>query len=216
MILRRSFCALVLLVFCGFAGLSARAASDPAGFINGLVREALVSLGDRQLSPAARDSKFRTLLEQNFDVPRISRFVLGRYWKDASEQDRQRFQKLFQDYVVRAYAARFTQYTAGAKDQFKVTGTRAENEATSIVTSQILRDKGPPIRVDWRVHSDKGQLKITDVDVEGVSMALAQREEFASVIQRNGGNVAGLNQSLAQRLASGDTSLVAQPAPKSQ
>jgi phospholipid transport system substrate-binding protein len=216
MILRRSFCALALVAACGFATASARAAADPAGFIGELVRNALVSLGDRQLSPQARDTKFRVMLEQNFDVPRISRFVLGRYWKDASEQDRERFQKLFQDYVVRAYAARFTQYTAGAEDQFKVTGTRAENDTTSIVTSHILRDKGPPIRVDWRVHSDKGQFKITDVDVEGVSMALAQREEFASVIQRNGGNVAGLNQSLEQRLASGDTSLVAQPVPKSR
>jgi phospholipid transport system substrate-binding protein len=66
------------------------------------------------------------------------------------------------------------------------------------------------------VHNDKGLFKITDVDVEGVSMALAQREEFASVIQRNGGTVAGLNQSLEQRLAGGDTSLLARPAANSQ
>jgi phospholipid transport system substrate-binding protein len=216
MILRRTLCALLLIVCSGFAGVSARAAADPGGFISELVRNALVSLGDHQLSPEARDTKFRAIMEQNFDVPRISRFVLGRYWNEASAQDRERFQKLFQDYIVRAYAARFSQYTAGAEQQFKVTSARPENDTTSIVMSEILREKGPPIRVDWRVRNDGGQFKIVDVDVEGVSMVLAQREEFASVIQRNGGNVAGLNRTLEQRLASGDTSLLAQPAPKTR
>jgi phospholipid transport system substrate-binding protein len=87
-----------------------------------------------------------------------------------------------------------------------------------LVSSQVLRTDGaPPAKVDWRVRKDNaGGFKIVDIDVEGVSMLLTQREEFGSVIQRSGGDIAGLNKTLEQKLASGDTSLAAPPLPQSR
>src|SRR5258707_8280915 len=86
------------------------------------------------------------MLDSKFDMPRISRFVLGRYWTTASDQDKQNFQKLFEDYVVRAYAARFSQYSG---EQVKVIGARPESETVTLVTSQILRENGaPPAKID--------------------------------------------------------------------
>ena len=124
-------------------------------------------------------------------MPRISRFVLGRYWTTAADQDKQTFQKLFEDYVVRAYAARFSEYSG---EEVKVLGARAESETVTLVTSQFLRPNGaPPAKIDWRVRKQDNDFKIVDIDVEGVSMAVTQREEFGSVIQRDGGTVAGLN-----------------------
>jgi phospholipid transport system substrate-binding protein len=61
-----------------------------------------------------------------------------------------------------------------------------------IVTSQIIRSQGPPIAVDWRLGVSDGRYKISDVSIDDVSMALTQRSEFAAIIQRNGGRVAGL------------------------
>jgi phospholipid transport system substrate-binding protein len=112
--------------------------------------------------------------------------------------------------VIRAYANRFSEYS-GDDVQVKITGDRAESETSHIVSSQVLRPNAPPVHVDWRVHKQGNDYKIVDVDVEGVSMALTQREEFASVIQRNGGTVAGLTQALEQRIASGDTSAAPLP-----
>src|SRR6185312_2786769 len=210
MSLRRPLRLLVLVVgLTFFAATSAgAAANDAAGFINDLVQAALKSLANKQLSQADRVKDFRSLLDRNFDMPRISRFVLGRYWKDASPEDRQHFRTLFEEYVVRSYAARFSEYSG---EQVKITGSRPEGETTTLVQSEIIRTNGaPPAKVDWRVHKNDHDFKIVDVDVEGVSMIVTQREEFSSVIQRTGG-AAGLNRELEQKLASGDTSLAQPP-----
>jgi phospholipid transport system substrate-binding protein len=213
MSLRRPFTLLVAVVLLGFSvtGLRAAPAGEAVHFINELVKQALTTLNDKQMSDQERAQRFRTLLDANFDIPRISRFVLGRYWNQANDQERQQFQQLFEEYVVRTYATRFRTYggEAVSDDVVKVTGSRPESETSTIVTSQIRRaDGAPPVRVDWRVRKGENGLRIVDVDVEGVSMALTQREEFSAVIQRNGGAVAGLNRELEQKLASGDTSLV--------
>src|SRR6185437_10854289 len=211
MSLRRPLRLLVLVCALGLAAVSgahAAAVTDPAGFINELVNAALKALDNKQLTEEDRAKDFRQLLDKNFDMPRISRFVLGRYWKDASDQDKRRFTELFEEYVVRSYAKRFSEYSG---ETVKITGSRPENEATTLVQSQIIRTNGaPPAKVDWRVSKGDGGFKIVDVDVEGVSMIVTQREEFSSVIQRTGG-VAGLNRELEQKLASGDTSLAQPP-----
>ena len=91
-----------------------------------------------------------------------------------------------------------------------MTGSRSQSETRTLVQSQIIRPNGaPPAKVDWLVAKGDNGYKIVDVDVEGVSMILTQREEFSSVIQRSGGTVAALNKELQQKLAQGDTSLAA-------
>jgi phospholipid transport system substrate-binding protein len=196
--------ALALVLF--LAPAHAAAPSDAAAFINDLLNKALKTLDNKQLSDEERAKTFRDLLDRDFDMPRISRFVLGPYWREASDQEKQQFQKLFEDYVVRSYATRFSEYSG---EQVKVTGSRPESETSTLVQSQVVRQNGPPAKVDWRVRKQDNDFKIVDVDVEGVSMVLTQREEFSSVIQRSGGTVAGLNKELQQKLASGDTSLAA-------
>lgn len=216
MSVRRPLSFLILVVSLGLATASVRAAppSDAAGFINNLVNEALKALDNQQLAPQDREKRFRTLLESDFDMPRISRFVLGRYWNDASDQDKQNFQKLFQEYVIRSYSTRFSAYSG---EQVKVTGSRPVDEKTTVVMSQVIRPNGaPPAKVDWRVRKEDDGFKITDVDVEGISMLITQREEFSTVIQRSGGTVSGLNNALQQKLASGDTSLAAPLLPQKQ
>ncbi|HEX7970351.1 MAG TPA: ABC transporter substrate-binding protein [Stellaceae bacterium] len=214
MSLRRSLTLVLLVASLGIASATLRAApaSDAIAFVKNLVGHAMQSLNDQKLSDDQREKQFRTMLHSDFDMPRISRFVVGRYWTTASEQDKQNFQRLFEDYVVRAYAERFSQYNG---EQVKVTGSRPESETVILVTSQVLRPNGaPPAKVDWRVRKQDNDFKIVDIDVEGVSMLLTQREEFTSVIQRSGGSVAGLNKTLEDRLASGDTSLAATPLPQ--
>jgi phospholipid transport system substrate-binding protein len=211
---RRILALLAFIVFCGALPSPAPAttAADPGAFVNELVNAALKMLDDKKLSEPERQAKFRQILDTDFDMPRISKFVLGRYWTEASDPDKQQFQKLFEDYVVRSYSQRFSEYSG---EQVKVVGSRPESETSTLVQSQILRASGaPPAKVDWRVRKDDRGFKIVDVDVEGVSMVLTQREEFSSVIQRAGGSVAGLNKTLQEKLASGDTSLAAPILPK--
>src|SRR5579864_2757469 len=85
-------------------------AGDPSGLVNGLVGEAIANIKDQQGAASDKGAKFRALLEAGFDIPRISRFVLGRYWNGASNEQRQHFASLFEDWIVRSYSARFKDY----------------------------------------------------------------------------------------------------------
>jgi len=156
----------------------------------------IASLGDRALQVLVVDSQsdderidaFRTLLNEGFDLPLIGRYAMGRYWRRATPAQKDEYKELFEAFIVRTYAVRLGQYSG---ETLKVVGSRAE-KTDIIVTSEIVRVDKPAIRVDWRVRERDEGPKIVDVVVEGVSMLLTQRDEFASVIQRSGGNVEGL------------------------
>ena len=187
---RRSFLmAAIIMVAGAFApAIPAAAAADPTALISNLGSRALEVLG-KDATQTQRVARFRDLLREDFDVPGIGRFVLGRYWNTATEEQRAEFVKLFEDYIALAYATRLAEYTG---ETFKVTGSRPDADG-AIVSSQILRPAGAaPVKVDWRVTGRNGAYKINDVSVDGISMAVTQRSEFASVIQHNGGQVQGL------------------------
>jgi phospholipid transport system substrate-binding protein len=188
--MRRSFltAAFVMLAGALAPAIPAAAAADPTAVISNLGSRALDVLG-KNAPQSQRVARFRELLREDFDVPEISRFVLGRYWNVATEEQRAEFIKLFEEYIALAYSTRLAEYTG---ETFKVTGSRPDADG-AIVSSQILRPAGAaPVKVDWRLIGRNGAYKISDVSVDGISMAVTQRSEFASVIQHNGGQVQGL------------------------
>jgi phospholipid transport system substrate-binding protein len=174
------------------------AAADPAAVINELGNRALDVLG-KNATPAQRVARFHELFREDFDVPGIARFVLGRYWKTATPEQQQEFVKLFEDYIALVYSNQLAAYSG---ETLRVTGSRTSAEE-AIVASEIIRPSGsPPVKVDWHLTDRNGAYKISDVTVDGISMAVTQRSEFASVIQRNGGQVANLIAQLREKTAS--------------
>ena len=197
MILRRSLLPAAIALSIGGAGSVplAVAAADPAAFINDLGNRALEVLG-KNSTGRQREARFRELFHRDFDVPTIARFVLGRYWRIATPEQQQEFVKLFAEYITFSYSNRLAQYSG---ETLKVTGSRPE-PGDWIVNSLILRTNGAPAsKVDWRLAWSGGSYKITDVIFEGISMAVTQRSEFASVIRRHGGQVQGLLTLLRQK-----------------
>jgi phospholipid transport system substrate-binding protein len=197
--MRRSLLTAVFVLIAAVlaSAIPAAAAADPTALISNLGTRALEVLG-KNATPSQRADRFRALLREDFDVPGIARFVLGRYWNIATEQQRAEFVKLFEDYIALAYSTRLAEYTG---ETFKVVGSRPDADG-AIVTSQILRPAGAaPVKLDWRVTGRNGVYKISDVAVDGISMAVTQRSEFASVIQHNGGQVQGLLTMLRDKTA---------------
>lgn len=175
-------------------------AADPAqaqSFIEGLGQRAVEILNKPDLDADRAVAQFRTLFRESFDIPTIGRFVLGRYWRTASREQQQEYLELFENMVVETYARRFTEYSG---ETFRVLGSRGEGEGDTMVQSQIVRPAGPPIQVAWRVRERNGQFRIIDVSIEGVSMAVTQRNEFGAVIQRNGGRIEPLLETLRGRI----------------
>jgi phospholipid transport system substrate-binding protein len=186
---RRSLIILSLLI--GSTSLAAAPnaiAADANVFMSELWTRAVEVL-DKKAPLTERLTRFRQLFHADFDGPGIARFVLGRYWRTASEQEQQEYMKLFEDYVIFVYGTRLSNFNG---ETFKVRGSRTDESGTVVSTDIISPSGEPPIKVDWRLVADKGAFKINDVIIEGISMMVTQRSEFASIIQRHGGQIGGL------------------------
>ena len=180
-------------------GLSLATTGDGAdAFVKLLGNDAIQMLKNKDLTQPQREAEFRRLFVKGFDVNVISRFALGRFWREATEAQRSEYQKLFEDFIVKSYAARLGQYSG---ETFSVKDAKAVDANDNLVESVIERPNGPPVRVDWRVRRSDGDFKIVDVIVEGVSMVVTQRQEFGSVIQNNGGKIDSLLDRLRQKNA---------------
>jgi phospholipid transport system substrate-binding protein len=174
---------------------AATSVADAQGFIDSLGEAAISSLTGSTLSESEREDRFRSLLESHFNLPGICKFVLARYWKVASDTERTDFQRLFETLLVQSYAKKFAEY---AGERFKVFNAHPNDDGSITVNSLIDRPNGEQIRLDWRVEDASG-LKIADLIVEGVSLRTTYRSDVASVIQNNGGKVAGLIDALRQK-----------------
>jgi phospholipid transport system substrate-binding protein len=196
MILRRVFLIVSLLSMA--LSFPAAAATDATNFIQNLGNQAIAVIRS-SATLAQKEHYFHQVLHQDFDLPAICRFVLGPYWRTATDSQRQEFKSLLEAYLARFYGERFAQYSG---EDLRVTGSRP-SPSGEIVTSQIIRPQGPPIEVDWRLENQNGVYKIADVTVDGVSMALTHRAEFASMVQRSGGQMAGLLAAMRAQIAEG-------------
>ncbi len=154
-------------------------------FVSKIADQGIGIIGDNSTSEKTRKKQFRDLLHNNFDMKTIARFALGRYWKTTSKAEKKEYLKLFEEMIINVYTRRFSDYQG---QQLNITTARNVGKSDAIVSSVIVPESGPKIDVDWRVRKKKnGQFKVIDIMVEGVSMSLTQRSDFASVIQRGGG-----------------------------
>lgn len=135
------------------------------------------------LIDSQRSVKFRNLLSRGFDIPFIGRFVIGRSLRRATPEQRREYIALFSEFFLTTQVARLGEH----KDRtFAVTGVRVANAKDFIVSSTISSPDGQAINADWRVRKIKGRYRIIDIMVEGISMAIIQRSEFAAVVKRGG------------------------------
>ena len=142
---------------------------------------------------------FRQILTDTFELKTIARFTLGRYWRVASPAQRKEYRGLFEDFLVLAYANRFHDL-GGA--QLRITSVRMINKRDSLVLTEIASAAAkPPIRIGWRVRQTKDELRIVDVIVDGISMSVTQRDQFAAAIRAAGGRVEGLLAMLRDKTA---------------
>ena len=164
-------------------------------FIADLGATAITVLRQPNLTLNQRETQFHRLLQSKFDLDFIGRFVLGKYWRQATPEQQEEYRELFDQFVLKTYAARLGGY---AGQQFHVANVYSGGKQDILVRSVITGGSGQPLTADWRVRNIDGTLKIIDVSVEGISMSITQRQEFAAVIARQG--IAGLLRQLRARV----------------
>lgn len=157
-------------------------------FIQHVADRGIGFLDQEDLSQKQREAEFRKLLNESFDMQTIGRFALGRYWRTASAAEQKEYQALFKEMVIEVYSARFNEYGG---QTLEITSARPEGKS-DVLVSTVIKGGDTDVPVDWRVRFRDGRYKVIDVIVAGVSMALTQRSDFASVIQRGGGDISVL------------------------
>ncbi|MDD9878107.1 MAG: ABC transporter substrate-binding protein [Magnetovibrio sp.] len=167
-------------------------------FIVGLADKAVQSLTADGIDKMERRKRFRGLMLEYFAFKGIAKWVLGRYWRRATADERDEYLKLFEELMVVVYADRFAKYSG---EKLEVGRSEVRGGTDILVHSVIQRPEGlKPVEVAWRLRQKDDTYKIVDVMVEGLSMGLTQQKEFSSVIRKNGGKVRGLLDELKKRL----------------
>ncbi len=191
--------AVVLLLLSAGQQASAASASvknPAAGYIEKLGNQALTVIRDKNLSKEKKQSTLEALFKDNLDFDWVAKFVMGRFWREATDDQKKRYIGVYKDFLTKHYTARFAEYTNGT---FKVTGAKEMEGGESVVSMEIIGDEknAQPVLIDYKVRKGSGGFKVFDIIVEGVSLITTQRSEFASVLNKNG--IDGLIERLAAK-----------------
>jgi phospholipid transport system substrate-binding protein len=156
------------------------------------------------LSDQERTDALAVLLASQTDVELLSRLVLGRYWRQLDDQQRERYEALFREVVMGMLAGRLNLFAKNAtgqlKDHFTITSSAPAGERDVLVRSRVWPESGDSLAVDWRLREGSDGPAIIDVIIGGVSLLVSQRSEFAAVIERSDMN--GLLAELSARASS--------------
>ncbi|WP_413203558.1 phospholipid-binding protein MlaC [Rhodospirillum sp. A1_3_36] len=172
---------------------------DPSAFVQELSRYAIEDILKADVAADEKVKRFDKLLNTAFDLDFISRFVVGGYWKKASDAEQKEFQSLFRDLNVINWGSRFNEY-GGQKITITNTNTRETRGGTiHEVTTNIGKEDDKPLQVIWVLRENDGKLGVIDLKVEGVSLALTFQSEYKAVL-KNTGSMSGLNDVLRKKI----------------
>ncbi len=179
-------------------GLAQSDADGAHAFVQRFGDLSIEKLTDKNVSEEELKQRFKELYQLSFDSPAIAAFVMGRYWRRMSDNQKIEFVDLFEKFIIKTYSERFRYYNG---ETFEITGVRPQKNGIFVVNGAVRRDQdSPSIAVEWRVGKKNDAFKFYDITVEGVSMAISQRSEFASVIKNQGG-IEGLIAALRKKIA---------------
>ena len=186
----------LLIVSISFCFLSNSFAIEPYLFVQETVNSASEALNKR-LSKEEKMEKLKIIAEKTVDIQGIGNYSLGTYRKTISDQKKDEYFDIFEQYFLKSFASRLAEYT---DPKIRVDSQKKLNDKYTMVSSTLLAtSEKPEIKIDWRVVTkNPDNPLIIDVIIEGVSLAKVQREEFNSIIQSNDGNINALFKTLRE------------------
>jgi phospholipid transport system substrate-binding protein len=174
------------------ASIGSDARAQPSGaesVVQDLAQQIWTLLERQDLDKTSRVEELAGVLESRTDVDLLSRLVLGRYWRVMSDEQRTGYQELFRVVVMRDLATRLDRYASDAsgsvEDHFQIVAASRVSDDDVVVRSHVIPESGKPVTVDWRLRQRPDGPVIIDLVIEGVSLLVSQRSEFASVIERS-------------------------------
>ena len=187
--MKKKFFIIIFFIF-GLAQKSFAYSSDPKQFIQEIVDEAkkvLVETNTKEF----KTIKLSEMALKTVDIKGIAYYSLGNYRKELNDEQMKEYLALFEKYFLKSFTSRLTDYS---EPKIDVLSIEVLNPKYAIVKSLLLAtDKKPEVNIEWRVYTkNPDKPLIRDLIIEGLSLARTQKEEFASVIQTNNGDITKL------------------------
>ena len=173
--------------------------SDPKQFITEIVDEAKKVLVDSN-TKEFKTKKLSEMALRTVDIKGVAYYSIGKYRKNLNDEQLNEYLSLFEKYFLKSFTSRLTDYSDPKID---VISTDVLNPKYTIVKSvPLATDKKPEVKIEWRVYTkNPDKPLIRDLIIEGLSLARTQKEEFASVIDSNNGDVTKLFDTLKEFIA---------------
>ena len=190
-----------IIVFFIF-GLSQKSfaySSDPKQFIQEIVNDAKKILVDSN-TKEFKTKKLSEIALKTVDIKGVAYYSLGNYRKTLNDEQMEEYLVLFEKYFLKSFTSRLTDYS---EPKIDVLSTEVLNPKYTIVKSVLLAtEKKPAVNIEWRVYTkNPDKPLIRDLIIEGLSLARTQKEEFASVIETNNGDITKLFVTLNEFIA---------------
>ena len=159
-------------------------------FVQSTVNRASEALSNK-FSKEEKIRKLKDIANETVDISGIGSYTLGSYRKNINVEQKKKYQILFKQYFLKSFSSRLAEYS---NPEIQVTSKEILNENYTIVFSKLVAtDQRPEVKIDWRIYTkDPKNLLIRDLIIEGLSLARTQKEEFASIIESNNGDINAL------------------------
>ena len=196
--MKKKFFIFVFLIFA-FAQNSFAYSTDPEKFIQEVVDEAKKVLIDSNTTEF-KTKKLSEMALNTVDIKGIAYYTLGKYRSKLNNDQMKEYLQLFEKYFLKTFSSRLTDYS---EPKINVVSSEVKNEKYTIVKSLLLAtDKKPEVNIEWRVYTkNPDKPLIRDLIIEGLSLARTEKEQFASVIESNNGDVSKLFDTLREFIA---------------
>ena len=178
---------IIIFLFFGLTQNSYSYSSDPKQFITEIVDEAkkiLIETNTKEF----KTTKLSEIALKTVDIKGVGYYSLGSYRKQLTDEQLKKYLILFEKFFLKSFTSRLADYSDPKID---VLSTEVINSKYTIVKSLLLAtDKKPEVKIEWRVYTkNPDKPLIRDLIIEGLSLARTQKEEFASVIESNNGDI---------------------------
>ena len=182
-----------------FAQKSFSYSADPKEFVSEIVDQAkkiLVETNTKEF----KSKKLAEIALVTVDIKGVAYYSIGKYRKQLTDDQLKKYLSLFEKYFIKSFTSRLTDYSDPKIDVLSV---EVINPKYTIVKSLLVAtDKKPEVKIEWRVYTkNPDKPLIRDLIIEGLSLARTQKEEFASVIESNNGDVLKLFDTLKEFIA---------------
>ena len=160
---------------------------EPDVFVQSTVNRASQVLSNN-LSRDQKINELKSIAEETVDIQGIGMYTLGAYRKTLNEDQKERYKIVFKEYFLKTFSSRLAEYS---NPEIQVKTKEILNKNYTMVSSVLIAtEERPEINIDWRIYTkNPDNPKIRDLVIEGLSLARTQKEEFASVLNTNDGNV---------------------------